>query len=378
MSIATIKGDLSNITAPPFVLATKSAVEFPAYWAEHPSTFTAPAAAADPQERALLVLKWFLAALKQQQYAGRDEKEGVKKPLNAFLGEVFLARWEGDGVTELVSEQVSHHPPVTACYLWNDKHGVRAEGYTCQEVTFSGSVNVAQIGHAILHIDAYNEDYLIPLPSVKVSGILTGTPYPELKGTYYIPSSNGFVSEISFTGKKLFTGKKNAFHASLYREGDSGNPLYSVEGQWNDKFTIHDETAQKDLETYDVNTPPEVSMSIAPLSEQDPWETRTAWSGVISALERGDMQGVSDEKNKLEQAQRDMRKKEEKGGMEWHRAFFKREEEHQRFERLAKMVPGVELGKDKTEGIWRVNDEKAKRMREGPVHQGLTPFGYDA
>jgi oxysterol-binding protein-related protein 9/10/11 len=93
------------------------------------------------------VLKWFLAALKQQQYAGRDEKDGVKKPLNAFLGELFLASREGaegiKGTTRLVSEQVrylilsqsrsglmltnlpSHHPPVTACYLWNDEHGIR-------------------------------------------------------------------------------------------------------------------------------------------------------------------------------------------------------------------------------------------------------------
>lgn len=94
------------------MLATKSAVEFPASWAEHPAIFVAPATEPDSQRRALLVLKWFLAALKQQQYAGRGEKEGVKKPLNAFLGELFLASWEGSegvkGTTRLVSEQVRY------------------------------------------------------------------------------------------------------------------------------------------------------------------------------------------------------------------------------------------------------------------------------
>jgi hypothetical protein len=111
-SIVTIRGDLSNITAPPFVLAAKSAVELPAYWAEHPSIFVAPASEPKPQKRALLVLKWFLAALKQQQYAGQDEKDGVKKPLNAFLGELFIAGFEGDrqveGSTKLISEQVRY------------------------------------------------------------------------------------------------------------------------------------------------------------------------------------------------------------------------------------------------------------------------------
>lgn len=106
-SIATIRGDLSNITAPPFVLDTKSAVELPSFWAERPSVFVAPAASDDPAERALLVLRWFISALRNQQYAGRSEEEGVKKPLNAFLGELFLARWEDEaGTTRLVSEQV--------------------------------------------------------------------------------------------------------------------------------------------------------------------------------------------------------------------------------------------------------------------------------
>lgn len=125
-SISTIKGDLSNITAPPFLLASQSTAEFPAYWAENPSVFCAAASEPSPERRALLVLRWFLAALRRQQYAGRDEKDGVKKPLNAFLGELFLAEWQDQmGETKLISEQVSHHPPITACYLWNDQHGVR-------------------------------------------------------------------------------------------------------------------------------------------------------------------------------------------------------------------------------------------------------------
>ena len=103
------------MTAPAFILSTTSLTEFSAYWAEMPRLLVAPAAEPDPQKRAMLVLKWFLSTLKQQ-YASRNEKLGSeKKPLNPFLGELFLGRWEDDvGVTQLVSEQVSHHPPVTA------------------------------------------------------------------------------------------------------------------------------------------------------------------------------------------------------------------------------------------------------------------------
>lgn len=70
-SIATIRGDLSNITAPPFLLATQSTTQFPSYWAEFADYFTAPAKEGDALLRSVLVLKWFLVCLKRQQYAGQ-------------------------------------------------------------------------------------------------------------------------------------------------------------------------------------------------------------------------------------------------------------------------------------------------------------------
>lgn len=83
-------------------------VEFSAYWAEHPSLFVAPASEPDPEKRALLVLKWFLSTLKQQ-HSSKDEngKKKRMKPLNPFLGEIFLGKWVDEaGTTNLVAEQV--------------------------------------------------------------------------------------------------------------------------------------------------------------------------------------------------------------------------------------------------------------------------------
>ena len=105
--IATVKTDLSNITAPPFVLAKKSAVEFPAAWCAHQPLFLAQSEPTEPEKRALAVLKNFLCSLKTQTYVGTTEKDGAKKPLNAFLGELFLADFEsGAGSSCLISEQV--------------------------------------------------------------------------------------------------------------------------------------------------------------------------------------------------------------------------------------------------------------------------------
>ncbi|KIX95576.1 uncharacterized protein Z520_08696 [Fonsecaea multimorphosa CBS 102226] len=390
-SIATIRGDLSNITAPPFVLDTKSAVELPSFWAERPSIFVAPAAADDAAERALLVLKWFISSLRNQQYAGRSPSQGVKKPINAFLGELFLARWEDDqdrdgngdgaadriGDTRLVSEQVSHHPPVTACRVWNEKHGVTAEGYTCQEITFSGSVNIQQIGHATLHLARHNETYLIPLPDIKVKGILTGTPYPELQGTHHIPSTSGYTSTIDFSGKGLFSGsdRKHSFEARVYRDDDGHDapPLYTVSGHWDAQFVIHDARRNLEIETFDVAAATTTPLVTEPLAEQDPWESRRAWRGVREALQRGDMQAAADAKAKVENGQREMRKT-DNNGKHWQRLFFEPAGQTDEIAASLARKVGLTLRPEDTVAAWRF---RRREWEEGlfrkPYHGDLMP-----
>lgn len=322
------------------------------------------------------MLRWFLTSLKNQQYGGRAENEGVKKPLNAFLGELFLA--QGEDGTRLIAEQVSHHPPVTACYLWNDQAGIRAEGYACQEISFNGSVNVKQIGHAILHLDAYKEDYLIPLADVKIKGILSGTTYPELDGEYHVMSSTGFVSEIDFSGKKLLGGKKNSVHATLFKQeptGDKKHPLFTISGQWNDEVTIYEGGDDgRVIETINVPAIKSLPMKVEDLEQQDEWESRKAWAGVIAALNNGDMQRTVDEKSKVEEAQRQMRKREEEKGVKWEPLFFSRLQTTRDpiLEDLATepMKDGLFSSQS---GMWKFNHEKLRKGIEKPFHGSLKP-----
>lgn len=320
-------------------------------------------------------MKWFLSSLKAQQYAGRKPSEGIKKPLNAFLGELFLGSCgEGDEECRLVSEQVSHHPPVTACYLW--AKGVRAEGYTRQEITFSGSVNIQQIGHAVLTLDDHNEHYLIPLPNIKVKGILTGGPYPELSGTYSIVSSSGYIAEIDFSGKTFlgFGGSKNHVNAIVHKidDKDRSHALYTAEGSWAESFTIKD--AQNTvIDTYDVAAAPPTAFRTLPLEQQDPWESRNAWKGVISAVHSGSMQGVANAKTELEGAQRALRRKDETSEEQWEALFFRREGEHEVAERLLELQ-GKKLDVEGTCGCWKF-DAEAAASRQRPWRGDLTPFG---
>ncbi|KAL2355374.1 oxysterol binding protein-like protein [Cryomyces antarcticus] len=365
-SIATFNGDLSTMTAPAFILSTTSLTEFSAYWVEHPSVFVAPANEPDPAKRALLVLKWFLSTLKPS-YSSRNEKLGSeKKPLNPFLGELYLGRWEDKaGTTQLVSEQVSHHPPVTAYCIWNAQHGVRLQGYNAQKASFSRTINVKQIGHALYHLDGYNEDYLITLPAIHIEGLITGSPYVELNKSTYIQSSSGFTAKIEYAGKGWVSGKKNSFTAQLYPTGKEKEPLYTLDGQWTDSFTIKEGDGKhkaRVIDTYDAKALKGTPLITAPIEQQDPLESQRAWQKVAAAIVKGDMDKTSYEKSIIENQQRELRKKEAAEGREWERTFFTKVDRYPIFEQLAKPL-AISIDADKTNGIWLFDSNKAMNAK---------------
>ncbi|KAL8736958.1 MAG: hypothetical protein Q9181_002154 [Wetmoreana brouardii] len=357
-SIASFNGDLSSMTAPPFILGTLSLTEFSAYWTQHPSVFVAPAAEQDPAKRALLVLKWFLSTLKPS-YSTRNDKYGSeKKPLNPFLGELFLGKWEDEaGTTELVSEQL--------------------EGYNGQKASFSRTIHIKQIGHALLTLSSHNDEtYLITLPNIHIEGLIYGKPFVELNGCTYISSSSGYVSRIDYSGKGWVSGKKNSFTATMYPTGKEKDILYSVEGQWPETFTIREGSGKHGtvIDTFNARTQPITPLIVPPLSQQDPWEANKAWEKVITAITKGDMDTTNAEKTKLENAQRELRRKEQSEGREWQRRFFSRGDRAEEWwEKLARGCAGERIESEKTGGVWRFDKNKAESARR-PFHEGVTPF----
>ncbi|OJJ76071.1 hypothetical protein ASPBRDRAFT_38452 [Aspergillus brasiliensis CBS 101740] len=381
-SIASFNGDLSSLTAPPFILSSTSLTEYSAYWAEHPALFVAAAKEADPEKRALAVLKWFLSTL-HQQYCSRSEKLGSeKKPLNPFLGELFLGKWDADadvGETTLISEQVSHHPPATAYAIRNEKHGVELQGYNAQKASFSSTIQIKQIGHALLTLTppgadkndpSQQERYLITLPHLHIESLIYGTPFVELEKSTRIASSTGYVAKIDYSGKGWLSGKKNTFSAVLFKENEGEKkPLYTVDGQWSDQFVIKD-SRKHEVDRFSVKDTKTTPLTLAPIDQQDLYESRRAWGDVAAGIERGDMDAVSVAKSKIENAQRELRKVEKAEGREWDRRFFKRvnDADDEEFWRLARMIGVTSLESDKTGGVWRFDPTSAADAKP-PYHK---------
>lgn len=329
----------------------------------------------------MLVLKWFLSTLKHQ-YASRSEQYGnEKKPLNPFLGELFLGTWSDDaGTTTLVSEQVSHHPPATAYCVRNDKTGVELEGYNAQKATFKSTIIIKQIGHAVLRVplpDGEIESYLITLPSLHIEGLIFGSPFVELDGTSYIASSSGYTAKIDYSGKGWLSGKKNSVTGTVTPSGKDKEVLYNVTGQWNKAFEIYEGPVKSNskstlVATYDAVATAQTELEVAPVEKQHPLESRRAWARVAKAIQDGDMDVTSIEKTKIEQAQREMRTKERSEERSWERQYFTAVEGTDSvLEQLGKVVGvPVDGDADKTGGLWRFDKTKAEK-------QGATELSSD-
>lgn len=318
----SFKGDLSKVSAPIFILGPTSLTEYTSYWCEQPSLFVAPAGQATAELRALGVLKWYLCTLRGQ-YGRREgmgpasggppgrKGPGKKKPLNPILGEIFKGHWADDGETgktELVAEQVSHQPPVTAYHISNARHRIRLEGYHVQKTIFRGMPQIEKVGHVMLSLDEYHESYVMTMPDMHLVGLIPPPPYPELVGTTFIVGNNGITAEIEFSGRGWIRGKKNSFRAKLFYRGKPKEILYRIEGQWQGAaFSVFDASGVK-LEEFNTAGQHEVTpITVLPITEQSPLESRRVWQHVADGIIKGDLTTAGKEKHKLEEEQRALR-----------------------------------------------------------------------
>lgn len=352
-SLASFNGDLSALSAPPFILSPVSLVEFCQYWAEHPDLFLEPSfinetnykermGQCDPDidspeaARMLAVIKWFLSTLRSQ-YSSRSEKSGSeKKPLNPFLGELFVGKWESKtyphfGETILLSEQVSHHPPMSAYSIYNEKNNVKIEGYNNIKSSISKTLtlNVKQYGHNLLTIGD-KETYLVIPPPLHIEGILMASPFVELEGKSYIQSTSGMCCQFEYSGRGYFSGQKNSFKAKVYKSGadlkNNGTPLYVISGQWSGSSKIVKNLPNGKQSApvlfHDTNITATESLQVKTIDKQHPLESRRAWKDVADAIRLGDYGLINKTKSALENKQREMRKEEAANGTTWKRRWF--------------------------------------------------------
>ena len=149
--------------------------------------------------------------------------------------------------------------------------------------------------------------------------------------------------------------------------------LYTIDGQWTDTFNIkagadHKMKKADIIDSYNARTAQKTALDVVPLEQQDPYESNRAWEKVAAAIVKSDMDTVHIEKSKIENSQRELRKKEQSEGREWQRRFFTRSATADPvFEQLVKAIPGERIESDKTGGVWRFDESKKNEQVGGRI-----------
>jgi len=73
---------------------------------------------------------------------------------------------------------------------------------------------------------------------------------------------------------------------------------------------------------FDADGAQVVPKSVVPEAEQEENESRRLWSKVTAAIKRNDQDAATDEKNKVEEKQRDLAKQRDESGEKWSPKYF--------------------------------------------------------
>nr|XP_009295276.1 oxysterol-binding protein-related protein 2 isoform X2 [Danio rerio] len=159
----------------------------------------------------------FVAAFAVSAVASQWDRTG--KPFNPLLGETFELTREDEGY-RMISEQVSHHPPISAFYAESLNQDFSFHGSIYPKLKFWGkSVEAEPKGTMTLELSKHREAYTWTNPMCCVHNVILGKLWIEQYGTVEIVNHS--------TGDKCVLNFKPC--------GMFGKELHRVEGHIQDK-----------------------------------------------------------------------------------------------------------------------------------------------
>ncbi|KAL7311505.1 Oxysterol-binding protein OBPa [Mucor circinelloides] len=310
--------DLSRVTLPTFVLEPRSMLEKITDFMSHPDLLVRASKTSDPTQRFVEVCRFFLSGW-------HIKPKGVKKPYNPILGEFFRCEYNlKDGSKAMyISEQVSHHPPISAYYYSLPELGIFVTGEAHPKAKFLGnSAATVMKGYTrIVFSELNNETFEISNPNVYARGILFGKMIMEMGDQSTIKcKSLDLICELDFKTKGYFSGQYHSVTGKIKRIS-TGDVLYEISGVWTEELFIKGKNSSKES-FFNVSKHSVIAKSVEPLDDQEWNESRKLWSKVTAGLAAKDMDAATDEKTFIENRQREETAVRQKEGLQWHPRFF--------------------------------------------------------
>jgi hypothetical protein len=301
VSSLTSGQDLTRVLIPTFFLEPRSLLEkYTDLWV-HPQLLLGVASLEDPVQRMISVLRWYVSGW-------HVRPKLCKKPYNPILGEEFFSYWDhGDSRSDFYSEQVSHHPPVSAIYIENRKQNITINAQIYAKSKFLGnSAACLSVGEAYVNLNNLNEEYEISIPTYYACGLFLGTLRMELGDKKTIVcKKTGITAEIDFKTKPFMGGEYNKLKGKIIMKGKDGKDLvlHTFEGGWDKVIKIKDAKGKEEI-LFDVDKTPVQKKFVTPIDQQGPWESRRAWDEVSKALKKHDHVNAEKAKTVIEDLQR--------------------------------------------------------------------------
>uniref|UniRef100_A0A3Q3XFH8 Oxysterol-binding protein n=1 Tax=Mola mola TaxID=94237 RepID=A0A3Q3XFH8_MOLML len=350
--------ELSKIAMPVIFNEPLSFLQRLTEYMEHTHLIYQANATTDSVERMKCVAAFAVSAV-----ASQWERTG--KPFNPLLGETYELIREDLGF-RWISEQVSHHPPVSAFQAQGLKDDFIFHGSIYPKLKFWGkSIEAEPKGLITLELPKYNEAYTWTNPTCCVHNIIVGQLWIEQYGSVeVINHKTGERCNITFKPCGLFG--KELHKVEGYILDKSKKKLCAIYGKWTEclytvdatTFDAHKKTDKRntdekksnkqepeempppDAETVQVISGSELIWKITPRPKHSAKyyafstfamhlnELEKSMEGVIPptdsrlrpdirAMENGDIDLASAEKKRLEEKQRMAQKNRTKSTEEW-------------------------------------------------------------
>ncbi|KAL0486663.1 hypothetical protein AKO1_012074 [Acrasis kona] len=287
--------NLTSITCPIFMIKPRSLLEeLSTKLSPHNFTYEITNLKTS-EERMLGVVKSTLISMSS------TPKKGINnmKPLNPILGERFQCEWNVNGKQfECYSEQVSHHPPISAAIMRSKDNKYVSEVTTAPKPTFCGNyIQVSVDGSQRTTLTDHNEIYDIKMPPFYVCGLVWGQSRVELGTDLTIDCQKSQLRcDVKISGTKI-TGNISNYN---------GQELSTITGDLTDKIFS---TKQDGCEELIFNGKHEmIRPLVKSLLEQDDMESRRVWHKVAFAYSEGDFDAALNHKCEVEEQQRAIRK----------------------------------------------------------------------
>ncbi|XP_026526130.1 oxysterol-binding protein-related protein 1 isoform X5 [Notechis scutatus] len=216
--------ELSKITMPVIFNEPLSFLQRLTEYMEHTYLIHKASLLPDPVERMRCVAAFAVSAV-----ASQWERTG--KPFNPLLGETYELFREDLGF-RLISEQVSHHPPISAFYAEGLNNDFIFHGSIYPKLKFWGkSVEAEPKGIITLKLLEHNEAYTWTNPTCCVHNIIVGKLWIEQYGNMEITNhKTGEKCMLNFKPCGLFG--KELHKVEGYIQDKSKKKLCALYGKW--------------------------------------------------------------------------------------------------------------------------------------------------